>query len=103
MCARSFIVLSQLYSKSVSHQFSDFCNHETTDEGMRGTFQWNKTEVNTTAVTSCFYGPAGVVATRLCVASNTWATPSVDQCKTVVSEQFSGFQQVNSVTEFITE
>ena len=78
--------------------FSDFCNNETTDEGTRGTFQWNKTEVNTTAITDCFYGPAEVVATRLCVSSNTWATPSVDQCKTVVSEQFSGFQRVSSVS-----
>ena len=39
-----------------------------------------------------------VVATRRCVASYTWATPSVDQCKTVVSEQFSGFQRVSSVS-----
>ena len=73
----------------------DYCNYETTDEGMRGKFQWNKTEVNATAVTDCFYGPDGVVATRQCVFSNTWATPVVDQCETIVSEQFDRFKQVN--------
>ena len=64
---------------------------------MRGTFQWNKTEIT---ITDCFYGPAGVVATRRCVSSNTWATPSVDQCKTIYSEQFRDFElvHVNSVS-----
>ena len=64
---------------------------------MRGTFQWNKTEVNATAVTNCFYGPDGVVATRQCVFSNTWATPFVDQCETI---GFDSFKQVNSVLNF---
>ena len=64
---------------------------------MRGTFQWNKTEVNATAVTDCFYGPDGVVATRQCVFSNTWAPPVVDQCKTI---GFDSFKQVNSVLNF---
>ena len=78
--------------------FSDFCESETTDEGVRGTFQWNKTVVNATAVTSCFYGPDGVVATRQCVSRLTWATPVVDRCKTIVSEGFNSLKQVNSVS-----
>ena len=73
-----------------------YCNYETTDEGTRGPFNWNETEVNTTASTSCFYGPTEEMATRLCVSRLNWAAPAVSQCRTVVSTQFSNIQQVSS-------
>ena len=57
-------------------------------------FQWNETKVNNTASTSCFYGPTTEVITRQCVSRLTWAVPTVDQCRTVISEQFSNIQQV---------
>ena len=50
-------------------------------------FHWNETEVNTTASTSCFYGPTAEMAKRQCVSRLNWAAPSVGQCRTVVSEQ----------------
>ena len=58
-------------------------------------FQWSETEVNNTASTSCFYGPTNEVITRQCVSRLTWAAPTVDQCRTVISEQFSDIQQVS--------
>ena len=72
-----------------------YCSYETTEEGTRGTFHWNETEVNTTASTSCFYGPTEEMATRQCVSRLNWAAPSVGQCRTVVSTQFSNIQQVS--------
>ena len=36
------------------------------------------------------------MATRQCVSRNIWAAPSIDQCRTVASEQFSNIQQVYS-------
>ena len=74
-----------------------YCNDETTDEGTRGFFNWNEAEVNTTARTSCFYGPTEEIPTRQCVSRLNWAAPSVSQCRTVVSEQFNSTQQVSSV------
>ena len=74
-----------------------FCSYEITDGGTRGMFQWNETEVNTTASISCRYGPAEAMATRQCVSGLTWAAPSIDQCRTVVSEQFSNIQQVTII------
>ena len=71
-----------------------YCSHESTDGGARGVFQWNETEVNSTASTICRYGPDGVMATRQCVSRIIWAAPSIDQCSTVASEQFSNIQQV---------
>ena len=70
------------------------CSHESTDGGARGVFQWNETEVNSTASTICRYGPDGVMATRQCVSGNIWAAPSIDQCRTVASEQFSNIQVI---------
>ena len=74
-----------------------YCNYETTDEGTRGLFSWNETEVKTTASTSCLYGPTEEMPTRQCVFRLNWAAPSVSQCRTVVSTQFSNIQQVSSV------
>ena len=71
-----------------------FCDYEVTSEGSRGMFRWNETEVKTTASTVCFYGPAEQTATRLCVLRDSWAVPSVDQCGTIVSKQFTMIQQV---------
>ena len=73
-----------------------YCNYETTDEGTRGLFNWNETEVNTTASTSCHYGPTEEMPTRRCVSRLNWAAPSVSQCRTVVSTQFSNIQKVSS-------
>ena len=73
-----------------------YCNYETTDEGTRGLFNWNETEVNTTASTSCRYGPTEEMPTRRCVSSLNWVAPSVSQCRTVVSTQFSNIQKVSS-------
>ena len=71
-----------------------YCSRESTDGGARGVFQWNETEVNSTTSTTCRYGPDGVMATRQCVSRIIWAAPSIDQCRTVASEQFSNIQQV---------
>ena len=43
---------------------------------------------------SARYGPDGVMATRQCVSGNIWAAPSIDQCRTVASEQFSNIQVI---------
>ena len=80
-----------------------FCSSETTDGGTRGMFQWNETEVNTTASTSCRYGPAEAMATRQCVSRLTWAAPSIDQCRTVVNEQFSNIQQVTIIMLLVVQ
>ena len=73
-----------------------YCNYGTTDEGTRGLFSWNETEVNTTASTSCFYGPTEEMPTRQCVSRLNWVAASVSQCRTVVSTQFNSIQQVSS-------
>ena len=73
-----------------------YCNHETTDEGTRGTFQWTKTAVNDIATAACYYGPTDEMATRLCVSLDTWAASSVAACRTVVSEQFDMIVMVSA-------
>ena len=91
-CETHGLYILQLFILSVL----GYCSYETTEEGTRGTFHWNETEVNTTASTSCFYGPNEVMATRQCVSRLTsWAAPSIDQCRTIVSTQFSNIQQVS--------
>ena len=40
------------------------------------------------------------MATRQCVSRNIWAAPSIDQCSTVASEQFSNIQQVIVVMQY---
>ena len=73
-----------------------YCSYEITEEGTRGLFHWNETEVDTSFSTRCFYGPTAEMATRQCVSRLTsWAAPSIDQCGTVVSTQFSNIQQVS--------
>ena len=79
----------------------EYCCRESTDGGVRGVFQWNETEVNSTASTICHYGSDRVMATRRCVSRYTWAAPSIDQCRTVASEQFSNIQQVEKGTILI--
>ena len=73
-----------------------YCNYQTTN-GTRGLFNWNETEVNTTASTSCFYGPTEVMPTRRCVSRLKWAATTVSKCRTVVSELFNKTKQVSSV------
>ena len=80
-----------------------FCSYETTDGSTRGMFQWNETKVNTTASISCRYGPAEAMATRQCVSRLTWGAPSIDQCRTVVSEQFSNIQQVTIIMLLVVQ
>ena len=83
-----FLLLQPLYSDI------GFCNENITTTQTSGTFQWNETEVNNTASSRCFYGPTDEMATRQCVSRLTWAPPSLDQCRTVISEQFNDIQQV---------
>ena len=71
-----------------------FCNTETTDEGVRGIFHWNKTEVNSTTSTVCFYGPPDVIVTRFCVSRNNLTAPSVEICRTIASTRFDTLQNV---------
>ena len=74
-----------------------FCNSETTDEGVRGIFYWNETEVNSTTSTVCFYGPPDVIVTRFCVSKNNLTAPSVESCRTIASTRFDTFQNVRYI------
>ena len=65
-----------------------FCSDQTVREGLRGVFHWNETEVNSYAISSCFYGPPGVTVTRLCVANGLPAPPAITACRTVISSNF---------------
>ena len=76
-----------------------FCSYETTNETIRGVFQWNETAVNTNTSTSCIYRTPGVMGTRQCASRDMWADPYVDLCRTVVSEWFNMLEQV-SLSEY---
>ena len=71
-----------------------FCNSERTDEGVRGIFQWNETEVNSNTSTRCFYGPPDVIVTRFCVSSNNLTAPSLENCRTIASTHFTALKNV---------
>ena len=92
------IKITQPISSSYLHSNAElgYCNYEITTTQTRGMFQWNETSVNTTTSTTCFYGPDSVVLARQCVSRLTWEPPSLDQCRTVVSEQFNDIQQVRT-------
>ena len=65
-----------------------FCGDQTIKEGIRGTFHWSETEVNSYASSSCYYGPPGVTVTRLCAANGVPAPPAIAACRTVISSNF---------------
>ena len=69
-----------------------FCSDQTVREVPRGLFHWNEVEVNSYASSSCFYGPPGVTATRLCVANEIPAPPAITACRTVISSDFLNFK-----------
>ena len=71
-----------------------FCNSERTDEGVKGIFQWNETEVNSTTSTGCFYGPPDVIVTRFCVSRNNLSAPSLENCRTIASTRFAALKNV---------
>ena len=66
-----------------------FCNSERTDEEVRGIFQWNETEVNSTTSTGCFYEQPDVIVTRFCVSNNNLTAPSLENCRTIASTHFT--------------
>lgn len=79
-----------------------FCSYDTTNEGARGMFHWNETEVNTIASTTCLYGPNDEVAMRFCVSRDTWAAPSVEHCRTTVSGEFEMIQRHLEQVAYLT-
>ena len=78
-----------------------FCNFETTDEGVRGTYQWNETEVGSNASVVCFYGPPDAIATRFCASRNNLRAPSLENCRTIASTRFNNmiFENVRYTIE----
>ena len=83
-----------LHTTDLLYSDNGFCNSERTDEGVRGIFQWNETEVNSNTSTGCFYGPPDVVVTRFCVSRNNLTAPSLENCRTIASTRFSTLQNV---------
>ena len=71
-----------------------FCSFETTQDEARGVFHWNETEVDMSASTTCTYGPPGVRVTRLCASRGVLEAPSLQKCRTVVSNRFKNISQV---------
>lgn len=92
MYACSFIVVL-----SFDPAESGYCSYEVTQEGTRGQFQWNETEVSLMAHSSCLYGPANFTITRLCAAREMLVEASVELCRTAISESFNAVKQILKV------
>ena len=62
-------------------------------------FRWNETEVNSNVSTTCFYGPPEVRVTRFCVSRNNLTAPSIENCRTVISDRYININNVRLPTE----
>ena len=76
------------------HAEKGFCNSESLNGGTRGVFRWNEAEVNSNVSTTCFYGPPEVRVTRFCVSRNNLTAPSIEDCRTVISDRYISLNNV---------
>ena len=63
-----------------------FCPQETLNTSRYGTYNWNRTGGNNTAMLPCDFGRVqdgqpGGVAVRRCQAGGSWNTPDFSQCR----------------------
>ena len=70
----------------IIHVENRFCSYDTTEDILRGTYQWQETAGGDMhQPLSCMYGDSGI-AVRNCTEEGIWEDPDLSQCITIFED-----------------